>query len=65
MRLIIGIVTFIIAFAIISGVLKFLFHVVDDILTFGVGAVIAIIAAVVALSFARNVSGGTTGSTGV
>ncbi len=54
-RLILAVIAFIITFSIVSGLLKFVFNVADALLTFGVGAVIA-------LSVAGGVAGGSAGT---
>ena len=56
-RTIVGIVTFIIAFVIVLGILQFVVRLSGAILKLGIGAVVALVAAYIAFAIAKNVMG--------
>jgi len=55
-RTIVAIIAFIITYAIVLGILQFIVKVSGAVLKLGIGAVIALIAAGIALAVARGVS---------
>ena len=56
-RTIVSIVAFILTFAVVLAILQFIVRLSGAFLKLGIGAVIAIIAAAIALNVARNVGG--------